>query len=175
MKTLLSAALAGLTFLLGTSAAHGAPCAEAISKESAEAVFAALKQAKPADGCTLGAIDTEQSRMSIVWNKEGVAQPAIVVVPSACAESPPKGMRMAATIPPVVEASCPSAVAATRSALAAGVLGNPVRAGGDVVPTAPEPTPFLARRSVRLGAALVVLLVLGALLMFWRRDDRTAA
>src|SRR5262245_57513035 len=63
-------------------------CPFAISPDNAAKLYDQLKGFQGTDGCSLDEVRTEREQIQVVWMKASVAQPAILVEPSACAKTP---------------------------------------------------------------------------------------
>jgi hypothetical protein len=104
-------------------------CAQAISADNAQQLYAALKDWHSPDGCTLEDVRTEKDVMRIEWKKAGVSAPLVEVRPAACGGGDVNGPEFSLTVGGAGE-MCPAAVEKLKSLVASERFGGAVRLGG---------------------------------------------
>ena len=159
-----------------TGPALAGDCVEVISGDNAQKLFDALKNARPDDGCTLEAVRTEVSRMTVVWTKGGTLQDGILVAPTSCVQVPTtRGVVLSTIVPPSTATACPAA----SEALSAVVRGDTFGGLRTVVPAATvvddliaPPPPLYVRFGPAALEALAGALAAVLLLALWKGWSR---
>jgi hypothetical protein len=150
-------------FAQGDGGSVGATCAQAISDDSAQRLFAAIERFHGEDGCVLEEVRTESDVMRIEWRKGGAPVPLVEVRPTACAVGATvSGPAFAMSVPAVTTQECPAAVERMKSLVVSESFGGPVRLG-DVAPS----TRRRSLLAIFAGVGAAVLAV--AAVLAWRR------
>jgi hypothetical protein len=144
-------------------------CSRAIGPDSAQGLYAALKELRGPDACVLSDVRTDRSVMHVVWTKAGVTLPVVEIRPADCAVTAAvRGPQFSLAAPPDFAAACPTALEKMKTLVSGDTLGAAIRADGH------DAIKFPRSAALILAGGLGLLAIIGGAVFLWRRRRRTS-
>jgi hypothetical protein len=137
-------------------------CERSITETGARSFYERLVATQGADGCTLDEVATENTRMTVVWKKQGSALPAAEIVHEDCAASDAvTGPTLAMRVPEALRTACPATVGAAIAVVQ--------REAFETFATSTRPPVALRGAFVALPVAVATALFIVAMVLRHRR------